>query len=167
MVDIAPVAYADRLSPFAEAMRSIDMLAAASRAEVQQRLAETVPDAGVVPFLMQNLVTRNEHLDWRVNLAGIARRSRAVRLPARTAQPALRRPLHVIAGGRSDYVAQRDGAAFQPMFAAAAVEVIEEAGHWVHADAPQRFLARPARARRQGWTRTRRRCGLTDHRRQP
>src|SRR5688572_31064710 len=52
VVDIAPVPYADRLSPFAEAMRAIDTLHAASREEVQQRLASLVPDAGVVPFLM-------------------------------------------------------------------------------------------------------------------
>ena len=92
VVDIAPVAYADRLSPFAEAMRGIDMLAAASRSEVQQRLAETVPDTGVVPFLMQNLVMRNAHLDWRINLAGIAASiGDPERLPARTAQPALQR----------------------------------------------------------------------------
>ena len=63
------MAYADRLSPFAEAMRGVDVIAAASREEVRQRLTEALPDAGVVPFLMQNLVVRNEHFDWRVNLA--------------------------------------------------------------------------------------------------
>jgi hypothetical protein len=33
-------------------------------------LQQSVPDAGVVPFLMQNLVTRNDHFDWRLNPAG-------------------------------------------------------------------------------------------------
>lgn len=147
VVDIAPVAYADRLSPFAEAMRSIDMLAAASRSEVQQRLAETVPDAGVVPFLMQNLVMRNAHLDWRINLAGIAASIGALSdFPLELRSLRFRGPLHVIAGGQSDYVAQRDGSDYRPMFARPHVDVIEEAGHWVHADAPQRFLASIRRA---------------------
>jgi pimeloyl-ACP methyl ester carboxylesterase len=65
VVDIAPVSYADTLTPFAEAMRGADVMAAASRAEVQRRLQQTAPDPEVVPFLMQNLVARNDHFDWR------------------------------------------------------------------------------------------------------
>lgn len=147
VVDIAPVPYADQLSPFAEAMRSIDMLAAASRSEVQQRLTETVPDAGVVPFLMQNLVMRNAHLDWRINLAGIAGSIGSLTdFPPELRSLRFAGPLHVIAGGRSDYVTGRDGAEYRPMFACPRIDVIEEAGHWVHADAPQRFVALARRA---------------------
>src|SRR4051812_31148173 len=51
IVDIAPVAYADSLTPFALAMQGANVMAAASRSEVQRRLQETVPDQGVVPFL--------------------------------------------------------------------------------------------------------------------
>lgn len=142
VVDIAPVPYADRLSPFAEAMRGIDMLATASRSEVQRRLTETVPDAGVVPFLMQNLVMRNAHLDWRINLAGIGTSIRSLTdFPPELRSLRFGGPLHVIAGGRSDYVTGRDGAEYRPMFARAQIDVVEEAGHWVHADAPQRFVA--------------------------
>jgi pimeloyl-ACP methyl ester carboxylesterase len=142
VVDIAPVTYADRLSVFAEAMRAIGTLGVASREEARQRLAERVPDAEVVPFLMQNLVARNAHFDWRLNLAAIL-----AAIPALCAFPSelrtlrFTRPVQVIAGGRSDYVTQADGAAFRPMFPQARVEVIEEAGHWVHADRPEAFVA--------------------------
>ena len=40
VVDIAPVAYADTLTPFAEAMRGADVVAAATRAEVRARLRQ-------------------------------------------------------------------------------------------------------------------------------
>src|SRR6185295_9098822 len=131
VVDIAPVAYADTLTPFAEAMRSVDVVAAASRAEVQRRLLDSVADRGVVPFLMQNLVTRNDHFDWRLNLMGISAAMpqlctfASALLGARFAGP-----LKVIAGADSDYVAQRDGAAFRPMFGDIEVDVIDHAGHW-------------------------------------
>lgn len=151
VVDIAPVQYADRLSVFAEAMRTVDTLHAASREEVRQRLTaslhEALADAGVVPFLMQNLVARNAHFDWRINLAAIS-----AALPALSGfPPALRQrrfegALHAIAGGRSDYVKQRDGAEFAPMFTQARVEFIEPAGHWVHADQPEAFVAAVQRA---------------------
>lgn len=148
VVDIAPVQYADRLSVFAEAMRTVDTLHAASREEVRQRLATQLPDAaGVVPFLMQNLVARNSHFDWRINLPVIS-----ASMPSLSGFPpalqALRfeRPLQVIAGGRSDYVQRREGAEFAPMFARAQVEFIEAAGHWVHADQPEAFVAAAQRA---------------------
>lgn len=147
VVDIAPVGYSDRLSPFAEAMRGIDMLAAAGRAEVRQRLAEAVPDASVVPFLMQNLVMRNSHLDWRINLAGIiASIPRLSDFPAELRGLRFKRLVHVIAGGRSDYVTRRDDADYRPMFARLQFDFVEDAGHWVHANEPQRFLALLARA---------------------
>ena len=142
VVDIAPVPYADTLTPFAEAMRSVDVVAAASRAEVQRRLQLSVADRGVVPFLMQNLVTRNDHFDWRLNLMGISAAMpqlctfTSVLLGARFTGP-----LKVIAGASSDYVAQRDGASFRPMFSDIEVDVIDNAGHWVHADQPAAFLA--------------------------
>src|SRR5436190_293880 len=59
-------------SPLADAMRGADVMAAASRAEVQGRLQQAVSDPGVVPFLMQNLVMHNAHFDWRINLMGIS-----------------------------------------------------------------------------------------------
>ena len=141
VVDIAPVPYADTLTAFAEAMRSADVMAAASRAEVQRRLEATAPDPEVVPFLMQNLVTRNDHFDWRINLMGIgAAMSQLCSFPAELLGSHYDGPVTVIAGGRSEYVAQRDGAAFRPMFSNVQVEVIDTAGHWVHADQPAAFI---------------------------
>jgi esterase len=143
VVDIAPLSYADTLTPFAEAMRSADVFAAASRTEVQRRLQQAVPDPGVVPFLMQNLVTRNDHFDWRLNLLGIsAAMPQLCSFPSALLGSRFAGPVTVVAGKDSDYVMQHDGASFGPMFTDVSVEVIEGAGHWVHADQPAAFLAR-------------------------
>jgi esterase len=152
VVDIAPVAYADTLTPFAEAMRSADVLAAASRAEVQRRLQQRVPDGGVVPFLMQNLVTRNDHFDWRLNLLGIsAAMPQLCAFPSALLGARFTGHVTVIAGKNSGYVSQHDGASsFRPMFTDIEVEVIEDAGHWVHADRPAAFLACVRQALRHG-----------------
>ena len=142
VVDIAPVAYADTLTPFVEAMRSADVLVAASRAEVRGRLQQTVAEPGVVQFLMQNLVTHNEHFDWRINLQGIsAAMPQLCGFPSELLGARFDRPLTVVAGANSDYVAQPEAAAFAPMFPQARVEVIANAGHWVHADQPAAFVA--------------------------
>ncbi|NRF65871.1 alpha/beta fold hydrolase [Aquincola sp. S2] len=156
VVDIAPVSYADTLTPFALAMSGADVMATASLAEVQRRLQQAVPDPGVVPFLMQNLVRHNNHFDWRINLVGIcAAMPQLCSFPGELLGARFERPLTVIAGAHSDYVAPSDGSRFAPMFTQVQVEVIADAGHWVHADQPAAFLARvkqalksPAAARR-------------------
>ena len=136
------MSYADTLTPFAEAMRGADVMAAASRAEVLGRLRQAVPDPGVVPFLMQNLVAHNDHFDWRINLVGIgAAMPQLCSFPTDLLGARFERPLTVIAGANSEYVGQRDRAAFEPMFAQVEIEIIPDAGHWVHADQPAAFLA--------------------------
>ena len=143
VADIAPVAYADTLSPFADAMRGIDLMSAASRTEIQRQLRSLLPDPSVAPFLAQNLVTRNEHFDWRVNLAAIsASMPDLAGFPDVLRTSRFDRPVAVIAGAGSNYVRERDASEFAPMFPNATVEFIEGAGHWVHADQPKVFVER-------------------------
>lgn len=147
VVDIAPRAYHDSLSGYAQAMRSIDLMAAASRGEVQRQLQALLPDATVAPFLVQNLVPRNDHFDWRINLAAIAASMADLTgFPAELKQQVFDKPTTAIAGALSDYVPGGDAGPFKPMFPRVAVEVIAGAAHWVHADKPQAFVEAVQRA---------------------
>ncbi len=147
VADIAPVSYADTLTPFAEAMRSVDVMAAASRTEVQRRLQSMLPDPSVAGFLTQNLVSRNDHFDWRINLGAItAQMSSLSSFPDELRSLRYKPAITVIAGENSGYVANHDGSDFAPMFSQVKVEVIEGAGHWVHADRPDEFVAIVKRA---------------------
>ncbi|HEX3140485.1 MAG TPA: alpha/beta fold hydrolase [Rhizobacter sp.] len=142
VVDIAPVRYADRLSSYASAMASIDTLAANSRAEVQRLLERSIADPGTVPFLMQNLVARNEHFDWRINLAAInAAMDELSGFPGETGARCFPGPTTLIVGARSDYVSDDDLVAFRTHFPRLQVSKIADAGHWVHADQPEAFIA--------------------------
>ena len=141
VVDIAPVGYADTLTPFAQAMSSVDVITAASRTEVQRRLSPLLPDPSIAPFLVQNLVSRNDHFDWRINLAAITAAMAGLSdFPSALHGLLFKRPVTAIVGERSDYVVPRDATPFAPMFTRVAVEVIAGAGHWVHADQPQAFV---------------------------
>jgi pimeloyl-ACP methyl ester carboxylesterase len=147
VVDIAPVSYVDTLTPFAEAMRGAHVTAAASRTDVQARLSQAVPDPSVVPFLMQNLVVHNNHFDWRLNLLGIsASMAQLCGFPSELLGSRFEGPVAVIAGEHSGYVTESDGVEFRPMFPRVTVEIIKGAGHWVHADRPDAFLAFVRRA---------------------
>jgi pimeloyl-ACP methyl ester carboxylesterase len=142
VADIAPVSYPDRLSPVADAMLAADVDSATSREQVRERLAARLPDAGVVAFLLGNLVARDGRWAWRVNLAVIrAAIAELIHFPQTLTGLRYQRPLQVIAGADSDYVTEPDGVEFRPMFPDARIEFIPAAGHWVHADQPQAFVA--------------------------
>lgn len=150
VVDIAPVAYGDRMTPYVQAMAGLDLAALTSRAVAQSRLAERLADLlagrladpGVVGFLLQNLVSQNDHFDWRLNLAAIG-----LAVPALSGFPAElqgRRyggPAMLIHGTRSDYVTPADAAVFVACFPLARLMPIDGAGHWVHAEQPADFIA--------------------------
>lgn len=142
VIDIAPVSYVDRMTVYVEAMRGIDAARLASRTEAQRRLIELLPDPATAPFLLQNLVSRNDHFDWRLNLAAIG-----AAVPTLSSFPSEllgRRydgPTTLITGTGSDYVSAADHPAFTGLFPAAQMVAIEGAGHWVHADKPVEFVA--------------------------
>lgn len=142
VVDIAPRIYNITLASHVEAMRGIDLQSATSRGEVQRRLQALLPDAAVAAFLVQNLVQRNAHFNWRINLTAIAAAMPdLVDFPAQLSTRVFRAPTTLIAGARSDYVPRGDTSAFAPMFPNLQATVIEAAGHWVHAEQPQHFIA--------------------------
>ncbi len=148
VVDIAPRRYGHSLGDYAQAMRSIDLFAATSRGEVQRQLQALLPGAAAVaPFLVQNLVPRNTHFDWRINLAAIsASMGDLTDFPATLQRRVFDKPVTAIAGALSDYVAGGDLRPFQPMFPRVVLETIDGAAHWVHADKPQAFFAAVERA---------------------
>ena len=141
VVDVAPVKYPDRLSGYVRGMQSVDIGSATGRDEVGRRLSSLVPDPGVVPFLLQNLVMRDGHFEWRINLDVISNSMDTLGdFPAALRERSFDQPVRVIAGGRSNYVTDRDGSEFRPMFPRVKVDVIEQAGHWVHAEQQAAFL---------------------------
>ncbi len=146
VVDIAPVPYAHgTFMPYVRAMRAIDPAAVARRGDVDQRLREAVPDQAVRAFLLQNLVAdEGDGLRWRVNLAAIeADMTDIMGFPAdEPAGRAYRGPTLFLAGERSDYVRPEHHAAIRRLFPGAAIETVRDAGHWVHAEQPQRFIDR-------------------------
>ena len=109
VVDIAPVVYEDRFSGYVQAMRSVDLEGAGSRTDISRRLATSIPDAGTVAFLMQNLVTRNAHFDWRLNLMAIGGAMRELTaFPTEVLGEHFDGPMTLIAGEHSDYVKPGD-----------------------------------------------------------
>jgi esterase len=139
VVDIAPREYPSRYAGLMDAMLAVDLAGFQRRDEVDQVLSSTVPDKSLRQFLLKNL-GRHEagHLFWKPDLKSIRANYDSIRqgLPEATCHcPAL-----FIRGEQSDYLQPDDLTAIQQLFPFARIETIPGAGHWVHANAPERVM---------------------------
>lgn len=142
VVDIAPVTYPSAFRPYAEAMAAIPLRPGLRRAEADAALREAVPDAGVRAFLLQNLRFGDGAPAWRCNLAVITAALDAISgFPALPEAARWEGEALFVAGENSAYLDARGRAATLARFPAAAFAVVPGAGHWVHAEAPEAFLA--------------------------
>lgn len=142
VVDIAPVAYPPRHLPYVKAMRAIDLMGVKRRAELDGALAAAVPAPAERAFLLQNLVFDDGKARWRINLEAIENAMPdLVGFPTPPSGGIYRKPTLFIAGGRSDFVQPAHEPAIRRLFPEARILRVETAGHWVHAEQPQAFLA--------------------------
>lgn len=141
VVDIAPTLSHHDPLPWLRAMAGLDLARVTRRADADSMLETSVPDAAMRRFLLQNLISTAAGFTWRINLRAIEHS-----LPALLDFP-LDPPVRPFAGStlflrgaQSDYVQAKDEAAIRALFAHVEIVTIEGAGHWVHAEQPDRFL---------------------------
>ncbi|MDP2697403.1 alpha/beta fold hydrolase [Thalassospira sp.] len=143
VVDIAPVAYDHDYTGYIRAMRAVDFGALTRRAEVEDALADGVPDKGVRQFLAQNVITDKDsgQMAWQVNIDAMARHLPDITgWPDGLAFPSFDRDVLFIAGANSHYVDPKDRDHIKSLFPRAAFTSIKNAGHWVHAEKPEAVL---------------------------
>jgi len=141
VVDIAPVRSTATPLEYVQAMRTVPLAAFSQRLDVQQALAPAIPDRMVRGFLMLSLGSGPTGFAWTVNLEAIERNFDAiVGFPQVPTGQQFTKPALFLAGGRSEYVRPEHHAEIHRLFPAATLEVIEQAGHWVHADAANAFV---------------------------
>ncbi|MFM8735434.1 MAG: alpha/beta fold hydrolase [Pirellulales bacterium] len=141
VVDIAPVRSSGTLIDVLRAMRAVPLKNFSRRTEVEAALVEAIPDAAVRGFLMLNLVNGSEGLAWTVNLDALERHFDTILgFPEIPAGQTFDGPTLFVVGGRSEYVRPEHRAEIRRLFPGAGIEVLEGAGHWVHADAPGPFV---------------------------
>lgn len=142
VVDIAPVASTGTPVEYVRAMRSLPLAVLTRRSEVADALADDIPDRGMRNFLALNVAVGETGLSWTLNLEVLERDFGAILgFPEFPPGRAFTGPTLFLVGGRSSYVRPEHRPAIDRLFPAAVVETIPAAGHWMHADAPEAFVA--------------------------
>jgi pimeloyl-ACP methyl ester carboxylesterase len=159
VVDIAPVEYPlqggrtddedEEASPFGayiDAMRAMDLEALTNRDDADQALRTAVPSRMVRSFLLQSLVREGTGPSgswrWRLNLDLLDRDLGELRgFPPPPPGASFDGPVLWIAGANSTYVLPEDRPHMDALFPATRLVTIKDAGHWVHSEQPDVFLA--------------------------
>lgn len=136
VVDIAPGAYGRRHDHIFDALCGVDLKRYSSRKEVEEVLALEIPEYATLQFLLKNL-GRGEsgEFRWKMNLPVLKKHYDELGAAIPEATP-FDRPALFIKGGKSSYITATDKPAIKKMFPRSSVVTIKNAGHWVHADAP-------------------------------
>ncbi len=140
VVDIAPVAYKHANAALVTALQALPLGAPLSRGQADRALADAIPNAIIRSFLLQNFHA-GEQPGWRCGLIEIAAAIPQIEgwdfaLSSRFDGETL-----LIRGGASDYVGEAELVSFRAIFPRGWIETVVGAAHWVHADAPERFVS--------------------------
>jgi pimeloyl-ACP methyl ester carboxylesterase len=141
VVDISPKAHVPRQSGTIQALLALDLGKYQHRGELDAALAESVPDEELRQFLLTNVARdKSGAFVWKANLSAIWENRRLLGAALESERPCIK-PALFIRGGKSDYVTDADLDSIRRLFPRVTMETISEAGHWIHADAPTKFLS--------------------------
>lgn len=141
VVDIAPVVYRHTFAPYIRAMRAATLAEATRRADVDAMLARQIKEPAVRAFLLQNLEGSAGSFRWRANLAALNAAMEDILGFPDFGERVYDGPTLFLAGADSEYVLPQYEADIRHLFSQARIERLPGAGHWVHVDQPQEFLA--------------------------
>lgn len=138
IVDMGIKAYKRHHDLIFQGLFEVDAPHVASRSEAESRLKKHITDVSTSQFLLKNLYWEEPgKLNWRFNLKVLNEKIDDVL----TAISDLKIDCNtlMIIGGKSGYVHEQDYASIRNIIPNVKFHVIKEAGHWVHAEAPQEF----------------------------
>jgi len=138
--DIAPVPYPPRNGPVVAALRGLQLRPGLSRAEADAALREGIPDDAQRGFLLLNLRVDGEP-GWRMGLDEIAASLPAIESWNPPEGARYDGPTVFIGGELSQFIRPEHRPVIKALFPSARFVTVKRAGHWVHVDNPEGFLA--------------------------
>lgn len=140
--DMAPRKYSGNksINNLLQAMNRLDLKSKKSINEIDESLKQLIPDVRNRQLVLKNISRIGEGVyGWKLNLKVITAKVESLMTPV-FEKVEFSKPAMFIKGGRSNLIRPEDYEIINKFFPAATIEIIPNAGHWVHADEPQLFL---------------------------
>ncbi|PPK87340.1 pimeloyl-ACP methyl ester carboxylesterase [Neolewinella xylanilytica] len=142
VVDMAPRPYGRGHDDVFAALKALNPSDIEDRRHADELMAPHMADEGVRMFLLKNLARDSKTgFRWRMNLEVLDRDYENLIGPVGTLGQEFSRPALFVRGGNSGYVKDDDLDGIKYLFPAAELVTVEGAGHWVHAEQPERLFA--------------------------
>ncbi|MGD2119197.1 MAG: alpha/beta fold hydrolase [Chromatiales bacterium] len=140
VADIAPVHYhSQRFDHIFRAMSQIDMHGLESRQQADDQMAQSIPEAPVRAYLLQNLLRKDNNWHWRINLPALQAGMDQISGFPETEEFFSGKTLF-LKGEHSDYIQPDYTDVMHRLFPQMSLAVIYGAGHWLYAEQPQQFI---------------------------
>jgi pimeloyl-ACP methyl ester carboxylesterase len=141
VVDIGVKAYPMHHQHILAGMHAIDLPKIQLRKEAEEILKRYIDSDGVRQFLLKNLYWKDKgQLAWRMNLKVLEREMENILSSLPEKEVML--PTLFIRGELSNYILDEDIEQLEDQFPDSEIITIKDAGHWVHAEAPEEFVDR-------------------------
>ncbi len=140
VADIAPKAYPPHHQSIIKALQSVDFSKIEKRSEVEAVLQQYIPEISVRQFLLKSVYRKDdETYDFRFNINVIAQNYSNL-IEKSITNISYVKPTLFIRGGNSHYISDEDFHFIQKQFPQAILATIPNAGHWLHAENPDKFF---------------------------
>jgi pimeloyl-ACP methyl ester carboxylesterase len=155
VADITPKNYNSENKPFKTVlqhelilglMEELNLVAVTSRKEIDYFLSEKLKDSTLRQFLLKNIHRNKEgYFEWRINVPVLRHALNSITSEVNKdwfadRQPILNYPVTFIRGLNSDYITDQDIPAIRDIYPEARIIDIPDAGHWLHAEQPEKFI---------------------------
>ena len=136
VLDISPRKYPLRHQFILQGLNALDIGNMKTRQEADEQLSGYIQNQSIRQFLLKNLARKkNGGFKWKINLPVIE--SSLLHIgEAQTSEHSISTPAFFIGGKNSDYIGQADKKQIHELFTNAQIEMIPDAGHWLHAEQP-------------------------------
>ncbi|MBC3764340.1 alpha/beta fold hydrolase [Neptunicella marina] len=138
IADIAPVKYGSHHTKVFAGLNAVNLQHINNRNEADQMMQTHIKELGVRQFLLKSLYTDNGTFAWRFNLPLLQRDYDRISAEIDADQPFTGDVLF-IKGANSDYIRAEYRSAIEKLFPNARAQIMQDCGHWLHAEKPQQF----------------------------
>ena len=139
IADIGPRFYEPHHQKILQGLNQLDLGSLTSRSDAENELSQLIPDAGTRQFLLKNLYRNNEGgFSWRFNLPVITEEIDHIgeQLPPGICTTSAL----FFHGGKSEYIIPSNYTDILNYFPNAEFQIMQGAGHWLHAENPIEFI---------------------------
>ncbi len=139
IVDIGMKAYPMHHEHILAGIHAVDLPSIKARREAEQKMSAHIENNGIKQFLLKNLYWKEKgQLAWRMNVPILEKKMNEILGEVEVDEVST--PTLFIRGALSNYILDDDFALIEEHFIDVDIKTIANAGHWVHAEAPEEFI---------------------------